>query len=96
MDAGKLRSANTQIAALHLKTLLEAEWIEHFMCQTLEEPSHKEIAASVPVRCSWPFMGHKSRRPNQVSFEILIDGNFDEKSLFLAAIDTATLRATAL
>ncbi len=41
MDAGKLRSANTQIAALHLKTLLEAEWIEHFMCQTLEESSHK-------------------------------------------------------
>ncbi len=50
MDAGKLRSANIQIAALHLKTLLEAEWIEHFMCPTLEEPSHKEIAASVPVR----------------------------------------------
>lgn len=47
MDAGKLRSANTQIAALHLKALLEAEWIEHFMCQTLEEPSPKEIAASV-------------------------------------------------
>jgi hypothetical protein len=39
------------------------------------------------------------RRPptkNQVSLEILIDGNLDEKSLFLAAIETATLRATAL
>ena len=33
---------------------------------------------------------------NQVSLEILMDGNLDEKSLFLAAIDTATLRATAL
>ena|GEM_PF-4729123 len=31
----------------------------------------------------------------QVSFDILIDGNLDEKSLFLAAIDTATCRATA-
>ncbi|BCO28183.1 hypothetical protein MIZ03_3080 [Rhodoferax lithotrophicus] len=47
MDAGILHSANTQIAALHLKALLEAEWIEHFMCQTLDEPSHKELAASV-------------------------------------------------
>jgi AcrR family transcriptional regulator len=47
MDAGKLRSANTQIATMHLKALLEAEWIEHFMCQTLEEPSSKEIADSV-------------------------------------------------
>ena len=32
----------------------------------------------------------------QVSLEILIDGNLLEKSLFLAAIDSATLRATAL
>lgn len=35
-------------------------------------------------------------KPNQVSLEILIDGNFDEKSLFFAAIANATLRATAL
>jgi AcrR family transcriptional regulator len=47
IDAGKLRSANTHIAAMHLKALLEAEWIEHFMCQTLEAPSPKDIAASV-------------------------------------------------
>lgn len=47
MDAGKLRSADTRIAAMHLKALLEAEWIEHFMCQTLEEPNTKEIADSV-------------------------------------------------
>jgi AcrR family transcriptional regulator len=47
MDAGKLRNANTQIASMHLKALLESEWIEHFMCQTLEEPSTKEIADSV-------------------------------------------------
>ncbi len=33
---------------------------------------------------------------DQVSLEILMDGNLDEKSLFLAAIETATLRATAL
>ena len=46
IDAGKLRSANTQIAALHLRALLEAEWIDHFMCNT-HEPSTKEIADSV-------------------------------------------------
>ncbi len=32
----------------------------------------------------------------QVFFEILMVGNLEEKSLFLAAIDSATLRATAL
>lgn len=32
----------------------------------------------------------------QVFFEILMLGNLEEKSLFLAAIDSATLRATAL
>lgn len=47
MDAGKLRSANAPIAALHLKALFEAEWIDHFMCQTLEAPSPKEIEDSV-------------------------------------------------
>lgn len=34
--------------------------------------------------------------PLQVSLEILMLGNLLEKSLFLAAIDKATLRATAL
>jgi hypothetical protein len=46
----------------------------------------------------WPaffFSGTGRLRP-QVSFEILIDGNFDEKSLALAAILIATWRATAL
>jgi hypothetical protein len=33
---------------------------------------------------------------NQVSLEILMVGNFDEKSFALAAILTATWRATAL
>ena len=47
MDAGKLRSANAQIAAQHLTALFEAEWIDHFMCQTLEAPSPKEIEDSV-------------------------------------------------
>jgi hypothetical protein len=32
----------------------------------------------------------------QVFLLMVIDGNFDEKSLFFAAIDTATWRATAL
>lgn len=47
VDTGKLRVSDTRIAALHLKGLLEAEWIERFMFQTLEEPSQKEIAETV-------------------------------------------------
>lgn len=47
MDSGKLRSANAQFAALHLTALFEAEWIDHFMCQTKETPNTKEIADSV-------------------------------------------------
>jgi hypothetical protein len=47
MDAGKLRKANAHIASLHLKALYEAEWIEHFMCQTMEVPNQKEFADSI-------------------------------------------------
>ena len=42
-----------------------------------------------PPRCPRP-------QADQVFLEMVMDGNLDEKSLFLAAIDTATLRATAL
>ncbi len=38
--------------------------------------------------------GSGSDPRSQVSFDILMDGNLDEKSLFLAAIDKATWRAT--
>ena len=42
------------------------------------------------------FLTNKKCKNFQVSLEIFIDGNLDEKSLFFAAIATATLRATAM
>lgn len=47
MDQGKLRQADPRIAGLHLKALLEAEWIEPFLFQSLEEPGADEIQATV-------------------------------------------------
>ena len=41
------------------------------------------------------FLINKKCKTFQVSLEIFMDGNLDEKSLFFAAIATATLRATA-
>lgn len=47
MDAGKLRQADPRIAALHLRALLEAEWLDRFLFQTLEPVSESEINATV-------------------------------------------------
>lgn len=47
MDQGKLRQANPRIAGLHLKGLLEAEWIEPFLFQSLSEPSADQIRDTV-------------------------------------------------
>lgn len=47
MDSGKLRPANTHVAALHLKSLLEAEWIDRFLFQMPMDASAQEIAESV-------------------------------------------------
>lgn len=51
----------------------------------------------------WYWSSHAGASPDrlagsltQVSLETLMVGNLDEKSLVLAAIDSATLRATAL
>jgi AcrR family transcriptional regulator len=44
MEQGKLRQADPHIASLHLKGLLEAEWIDRFMFQMLDTPSDKDIA----------------------------------------------------
>jgi AcrR family transcriptional regulator len=46
MDQGKLRRADPRIAALHFKGLLEAEWIDPYMFQTLADPAPAELAAS--------------------------------------------------
>jgi len=47
MDAGQLRQADARIAALHLRGLLEAEWLDRFLFQTLEPMSAEEIGATV-------------------------------------------------
>lgn len=47
MDAGQLRQADARIAALHLRGLLEAEWLDRFLFQTLEPISAEEISATV-------------------------------------------------
>lgn len=47
MDQGKLRQADPRIASLHLKGLLEAEWIDRFMFQMLDAVDPEQVAASV-------------------------------------------------
>lgn len=47
MDAGQLRQADARIASLHLRGLLEAEWLDRFLFQTLEPISAAEINATV-------------------------------------------------
>lgn len=47
MDAGQLRQADARIATLHLRALLEAEWLDRFLFQTLEPVSEAEINATV-------------------------------------------------
>lgn len=47
MNTGKLRQADARIAALHLKGLLEAEWLDRFLCQVLKDVSPEEINATV-------------------------------------------------
>ncbi|MEY5099914.1 MAG: hypothetical protein RJA36_2633 [Pseudomonadota bacterium] len=43
MDQGKLRQADPHLAGLQLKALLEAEWIEPFLFQSLPAPSPEAI-----------------------------------------------------
>lgn len=47
MDAGQLRQADARTAGLHLRGLLEAEWLDRFLFQTLEPISGAEINATV-------------------------------------------------
>lgn len=46
MGKGKLRKADPHVAAAHLKGLLESEWIDPFMFQTLAQPTVAELEAS--------------------------------------------------
>ena len=47
MNAGKLRQADARIAALHLRGLLEAEWLDRFLFQVLIDISAEEINLTV-------------------------------------------------
>lgn len=47
MNAGKLRRADSRVAALHLKGMLEAEWIDRFLFQVLQDVTTEEIHATV-------------------------------------------------
>lgn len=47
MRQGQLKQADPSIACLHLKGLLEAEWLDHFMFHTFEAPKPQQIAATV-------------------------------------------------
>ena len=47
MNAGKLRRADPRFAALHLRGLLEAEWLDRFLFQTLDSISAEELNATV-------------------------------------------------
>lgn len=47
MNAGKLRQADARIAALHLRGLLEAEWLDRFLFQILVDISAEEINVTV-------------------------------------------------
>ncbi|PJI99122.1 TetR family transcriptional regulator [Acidovorax sp. 69] len=47
MDAGHLRQADAHIAALHLRGLLEAEWLDRFLFQTLGPVADAQINDTV-------------------------------------------------
>lgn len=47
MRQGQLKQADPRVACLHLKGLLEAEWLDRFMFHTFEAPKPQEIAATV-------------------------------------------------
>lgn len=55
MDQGKLRHSNARVASMHLKGLLEAEWIEQFLFNTLSDIDDAKIQASA-VRAVDVFM----------------------------------------
>lgn len=47
MDAGHMRPADPRLAAVHLRGLLEAEWVDRFLFQVLDDPSPEAIRATV-------------------------------------------------
>jgi len=47
MAEGKLRQADARLAGLHLHGLLEAEWLDRFLFQTVESLSRKQVVETV-------------------------------------------------
>lgn len=47
MSAGKLRQADPKLAALQLRGLLEAEWIDRFMFHLFDKPAADEVSQTV-------------------------------------------------
>lgn len=47
MAKGKLRQADTRLASQHLIALIDAEWLEPFLCQTLDTPTVEALGAAV-------------------------------------------------
>jgi hypothetical protein len=47
MDEGKLRRADPRVAGLHLHALLEAEWLDRFLFQTVDRLSRRQISEAV-------------------------------------------------
>lgn len=47
MSAGKLRCADPMVASLHLRALLEAEWLDAYLYGTLETVSNKQRKEAV-------------------------------------------------
>ena len=47
MDEGKLQPADPRVAGLHLRGLLEAEWLDRVLFQTVERPTRKQVAEAV-------------------------------------------------
>lgn len=66
MEAGQLRMAGSELAARHLKALLEAEWGERLLYRTPDAPSPDQIAGAAE-RAAAAFMAAygpaEARRP---------------------------------
>ena len=69
MHQGQLKQADPGIACLHLKGLLEAEWLYRFMFHTLEAPSPQEIVATVQ-RAVAVFMAAYGAQPARQSLPV--------------------------
>ena len=66
MDKGQLRHADARIAALHLRGLLEAEWLDRFLFQMLEPLSVQDMNATVE-RAVAAFMAAYGPAPGKCS-----------------------------